>query len=108
MSDNVDYVAVWREFTAPSELVAFGNFLCRRCTSVWLLWHAPNSVGIEEVVLDSSGHDVCHSRIVTFADWHICAQTGLTPGSGHTYSLHFARGAAVSSTRSTSITLRNR
>ena len=107
VANNVDYVAVWREFAGPSTLIVLANVWCIRCTSVWLMWRAPIDRDVIEVVVDGQGTAVCTQSTTTLADWRVCSQSGLSPGSTHTYSLHFTRGIAVSPARSSTVTLRN-
>ena len=125
-ADSGDLVAVWvADSTAgtpttpvvpndpvslrPAAFVAFGNFFCTRCTSLWLVWPAPDAaMGVKETVSDSAGRRICSVGIESIGDWHVCFIKGLTPGRKYTYTLRFEQGTTTGPSVTTSISLRRR
>jgi len=112
---GADLVAVWSAAPTPpsamTPFVAFSNFLCDRCTTLWLIWSGAverQTATSRVVVTDASGREVCATGVVDIAPWRVCAITGLTPGSTHTYRIVVSDGGVSSAPISTQITLNNR
>jgi len=112
---GADLVAVWSAAPTPpsamTPFVAFSNFLCDRCTILWLIWSGDverQTATSRVVVTDASGTEVCTTGVVDIAPWRVCEITGLTPGSTHTYRIVVSDGGVSSAPVSTQITLNNR
>ena len=112
---GADLVAVWSAAPTPpsamTPFVAFSNFLCDRCTTLWLIWSGDverQTATSRVVVTDASDREVCTTGVVDVAPWRVCEITGLTPGSTHTYRIVVSDGGVSSAPVSTQITLNNR
>lgn len=112
---GADLVAVWSAAPTPpsamTPFVAFSNFLCDRCTTLWLIWSGAverQTTTSRVVVTDASGTEVCTAGVVDIAPWRVCEITGLTPGSTHTYRIVVSDGGGTSAPVSTQVTLNNR
>lgn len=115
LASGGDLVAVWSAAPKPPAPVTtffvFGNFLCGRCTSLWLIWSSVDerqTTTSRAIVSDSHGNQVCTSNVVDIAPWRLCLLSGLTPGSSLAYSIVISDGGATSSPVTAQITLRNR
>lgn len=112
---GADLVAVWSAAPTPpsamTPFVAFSNFLCDRCTTLWIIWSGAverQTTTSRVVVTDASGTEVCTAGVVDIAPWRVCEITGLTPGSTHTYRIVVSDGGGTSAPVSTQVTLNNR
>ena len=113
-SESADLVAVWSAAPKPpapiSAFVAFANFFCGRCTSVWLIW--PNPVeqppANRVIVTDASSRELCAQGVVGVGQWTVCLLSGLTPGQTYSYRIAVTNGTTSSAPVSAQVTLNNR
>ena len=113
-SESADLVAVWLAAPTPpapiSAFVAFANFFCDRCTSVWLIWSTPvaQAPANRVVVTDASSRELCAQGVVGVGQWTVCLLPGLTPGQTYSYRIVVTNGTTSSAAVSAQVTLNNR
>ena len=96
VAENLDLIAVWTPtptLEVITSLDVFANFLCRRCTTAWLI-HIPTSAPVS-IALDSKPTSC--ARSATVFSLAICELTNLTPGT-HTVVVTPADGKPMSTT----------
>lgn len=113
-SGGDDLVAVWSTTPSPpapvSAFVAFANFFCDRCTSVWLIWPTPieQETANRVVITDAAGRELCAQGVVGIGQWTACVVSGLTPGQTYSYRNVVTNGTSSSAPVSVQVTLSNR
>ena len=123
VANSVDLVAVWVPKVTidrpdpdepdldPRSFLAFGNFLCTRCTAVWLIWQLPattTDASVVETVSGVSGRRICTGDVIDVASWRACRVSGLTPGRAYSFTLQLSQGSLSGSTAVAMITMRRR
>jgi len=96
VAENLDLIAVWTPIPTPeaiTRLEVFANFLCRRCTTAWLI-HTPTTAPVS-ITLDSKTTSC--ARSATVFNLAICELTNLTPGT-HTIAATPTGGISTTTT----------
>ena len=96
VAENLDLIAVWTPIPTPeaiTRLEVFANFLCRRCTTAWLI-HTPTTAPVS-ITLDSKPTSC--ARSATVFNLAICELTNLTPET-HTITATPTSGTPTSTT----------
>ncbi|MBU3717213.1 MAG: hypothetical protein FGM45_02790 [Actinobacteria bacterium] len=123
VAESIDVVVVWTPRVvvdqpgsnapdlAPRSFLVFGNFLCTRCSVVWLIWQLPeppDGVPFTEIVTGVAGRRLCTTGVVDVASWRACRVTELTPGRNYSFSLQLSQGSTSGSVAVSTITMRRR
>ena len=123
VAESIDVVVVWAPRVvvdqpgsnapeiAPRSFLVFGNFLCTRCSVVWLIWQLPeppDEVPFTETVTGVAGRRLCTTGVVDVGSWRACRVTELTPGRNYSFTLQLSHGSTSGSAVVSTITMRRR
>jgi hypothetical protein len=123
VAESVDVVVVWAPRVvvdqpgsnapdiAPRSFLVFGNFLCTRCSVVWLIWQLPeppDGMPFTESITGGAGRRLCTTGVVDVASWRACRVTELMPGRNYSFTLQLSHGSTSGSAVVSTITMRRR